>query len=143
MTKILILEEDEFLRLLYKTQLSDWGYDVYTARNGEEALELFDNASPDIVVMELRLSGMNGFKVMRAMLQLNSHVPLIINSSSPNYFKSNFVRWAAQDYIIKSSDLTELRQSIKRIARNRIQMTKPKKYRFPEKSNGQFHHTDR
>lgn len=48
------MEENMSLRLLYETEISDWGYSVTAAKNGQQALELFKKKNPDLVVLSDR-----------------------------------------------------------------------------------------
>jgi len=55
---------------------------------------------------------MNGIETLTAMLGKNRQIPVILNTAYPQY-RENFMTWGAEAYVIKSSDLTELKQKIR------------------------------
>ena len=112
MQKILIVEDEKNLRSLYKSEFTEEGYSVFLASNGKEALELFDKESPDLIIMDIRIPNADGIEVMKRMLGKNKDIPIIINSAYSSYM-DDFMSWAAKAYIIKSSDLSELKSKVK------------------------------
>jgi len=118
MTTILLVEDDKNQRLLYEQELSDDGYEVVTASNGKEAVEKVQKQLPDIVVMDINMPKMDGIEAMGRILSANKKVPVIINTAYSNY-KDSFMSWAADAYVVKSSDLSELKAKIKGVLANR------------------------
>ena len=114
MTTILLVEDDKTQRLLYEQELRFEGYEIVTAADGKEALEKVQEQPPDIVVMDISLPTMDGIEAMGRILSMNKEIPVIINTAYSNY-KNNFMSWAADAYIVKSSDLTELKTKIKEL----------------------------
>jgi DNA-binding response OmpR family regulator len=114
MKKVLIVEDDELLRMFYEMETSEMGYDVILAKDGEEALDKVRKENPDLVVLDLVLPNMNGLDCLWRMLSINSSLPVIINSAYSHY-KDNFMSWAAKEYVIKSGDLSKLKNAIKRV----------------------------
>ncbi|NPA48455.1 MAG: response regulator [Thermodesulfobacteria bacterium] len=111
--KILIVDDEESIHLLYREELSDEGYEVISAMSGPEALELIEKEKPDLVVLDINMPGMNGLEVLRTIKEKNPKLPVILCSAYPE-FKQDLSSWASDDYIVKSFDLTELKESIKR-----------------------------
>ena len=111
MKKILITEDNESLRVLYSLELSEMGCEILLAKNGQEAIEKFSQENPDLVIMDLKLPDMNGLDVLCRILKNNPSVPVIINTAYSDY-KADFMSWVAREYIVKSSDLTELKNAI-------------------------------
>lgn len=118
MTTILLVEDDKNQRLLYEQELSNDGYEVVTATNGKEAVEKVQKQLPDIIVMDINMPKMDGIEAMGRILGANKKVPVIINTAYSNY-KDSFMSWAADAYIVKSSDLSELKAKIKQVLANR------------------------
>jgi DNA-binding response OmpR family regulator len=110
-TKILCVDDDHSLLQLYRDELSDEGYEVILAKNGKEALAKFSKERPHLVITDIRMPIMNGIETLNAVLGKNRQVPVIINTAYPQY-KENFMTWGADAYVVKSSDLTELKQKI-------------------------------
>ena len=114
MTTILLVEDDKNQRLLYEQELRQEGYEILTAIDGKDALEKVEEQLPDIVVMDINLPRMDGIESMGRIINKNKKIPIIINTAYSNY-KDNFMSWAADAYIVKSSDLTELKTKIKEL----------------------------
>lgn len=123
MEKILCVDDDLSLLRLYQEELSEEGYKVILARDGKEAMAKFEKENPDLVIMDIRMPVMDGIETLTAMLGKNRQIPVILNTAYPQY-RENFMTWGAEAYIIKSSDLTELKQKVKEVLEKR---KKPKK----------------
>src|SRR3990167_320609 len=120
MTTILLVEDDKNQRLLYELELRQEGYEVVTASNGREALEKVQVQLPDIVIMDINMPKMDGIEAIGKILSKNKEIPVIINTAYSNY-KDNYMSWAADAYIVKSSDLSELKDTIKKVLANRAE----------------------
>jgi DNA-binding response OmpR family regulator len=118
MKKILIAEDERNLRTLYKSELEEEGYQVLVAADAREALGLFRSERPDLAVLDIRMPGMDGLELMGTLLSERNDVPVILNTAYPAY-KDNFLSWAADAYVVKSSDLSELKREIRRVLRER------------------------
>ncbi len=114
MTTILLVEDNKNQRVLYEQELKHDGYEVVTASDGKEAIEKVQEQLPDIVIMDINMPKMDGIEAMGRILSKNKKVPVIINTAYSNY-KDSFMSWAADAYIVKSSDLSELKNTIKEI----------------------------
>ncbi|MEK7288685.1 MAG: response regulator [Planctomycetota bacterium] len=112
--KILVVEDDKNQILLYQHELTLEGYTVITAKDGSEAVKMVKERFPDIIVMDINMPRMNGIEAMGRILGEQRKIPIIINTAYSNY-KDNFMSWSADAYIIKSSDLTELKSKIKEL----------------------------
>ena len=112
MEKILFVDDDPVLLLLYQEELSEEGYEVHLARNGKEALKIYDRESPQVVVLDLRLKIMDGLETLRAFLGRNRDLPVILNTASP-LDGDCYKRWGAEAYVVKSSDLADLKAKIR------------------------------
>lgn len=109
---ILIVEDDPNQGLLYEEELSDEGYRVLRATNGREALEIVKVRHVDCVVLDINMPVMDGLDAMGRMLEHKPQLPVVINTAFSAY-KDSFTSWAADAYVMKSSDLTELKVRIK------------------------------
>ena len=111
--KILVVDDEESIHLLYREELEDEGYQVISAMSGEDALKLFESEQPDLVILDINMPGMDGIEVLRQMKQMKPNVPVILSSAYPEY-KQDLASWASDDYIVKSFNLDELKDSVKR-----------------------------
>ncbi len=114
MTTILLVEDDKNQRLLYEQELRLEGYEIVTAADGKEGLGKVQEQPPDMIIMDINIPKMNGIETMGMILSKYKNIPIIINTAYSSY-KDNFMSWAADAYIVKSSDLTELKNKIKEI----------------------------
>lgn len=69
---------------------------------------------PDIVVMDICMPEKDGIETLNAMLRIDGRIPIILNTAYPQY-RDNFMTWGAEAYLLKSSDLTELKQKIREV----------------------------
>ena len=112
--KILVVDDEEHMRQLFKEELADEGYEVYLAADGEEAIRLADEVKPDLVTLDVRMPGMDGIEVLRVLKEKRRDLPMIMCTAYPEY-KHNFGVWASDAYVVKSGDLKELKDTIKRV----------------------------
>ena len=113
MKKILLVDDEENIRFIYGEEFRDEGYEILSAENGIEALSLFEKEQPDLVILDIQMPGMNGIEVLRRMKTLKPSVPVILSSAYPE-FKQDLGVWASEEYVVKSSDLTHLKEVVKR-----------------------------
>jgi len=111
MAKILVVDDEKNIRTLYEAELGDEGYDVTTASSAKEAYDLLENEFFDVVILDIRMPEEDGIAALEKMMVKRRDLPVLINSAYSSY-KDNFLTWLAEDYIIKSADLTELKAKI-------------------------------
>ena len=120
MPTLLICEDDDHQRLLYEEELRDEGYDVVVAHSGHEALDMVKNVAPDLVVLDVAMPGMDGIEALGQLLARNNQLPVILHTAYATY-KDNFMSWSADAYVVKASDLAELKAEIQRVLAERGQ----------------------
>ncbi|MCF6179212.1 MAG: response regulator [Geopsychrobacter sp.] len=113
MAKILFVDDEPGLRLLYFDELTEEGYDVVTAANCAEATELLEKQSIDLVVLDIQIRQESGLEMLQKIVKQRKDLPVIL-CSAYNCYKDDFSSWLADAYIVKSSDLTELKEEIAR-----------------------------
>lgn len=113
MKKILLVDDEESIHLLYRDELEEEGYEVHSAFNGEEALEKLGILSPDLIILDINMPGMNGIEALRRIKEINSEIPVILCSAYQE-FKQDLASWASDEYIVKSSNLDELKAAVKK-----------------------------
>ena len=114
MKKILVVDDEENIRRLYKEEFEDLGYQVATVQDGPQALAALDAGGIDLVILDMRMPNMGGIEALRKIKERNSALPVIISSAYEEY-KQDFASWASEAYIVKSSDTTALRETVKKI----------------------------
>lgn len=114
MKKILLVEDDQTLSLLYQEELTREGYEVVLAGDAESALEKIRSDSFDLIITDIRMPGKDGIELISSIMGMRKDIPIIINTAYQSY-KGDFMTWAADAYLIKSSSLDELKSKIKEL----------------------------
>jgi DNA-binding response OmpR family regulator len=112
MSKILIVDDEPHLRLLYETELRRAGYETMTAGNAQQGLEFVETMKPDLVILDIRMAGMDGIEALQHILERDNTIPVVLNTAFSSY-RDNFLTWAADAYITKSADVTELLDTVR------------------------------
>lgn len=112
MATILLVEDDDHQRLLYRECFEEEGHRVVEARDGREALARAAADPPNVVVLDINMPGMDGLHTLARMHDLNPRLPVILNSAYTEY-RDQFVSWIADDYVIKSSDPKALADAVR------------------------------
>jgi len=112
--KILIVEDEEGLRLLYEEELKTEGYEVFTASNGKEAIQKLEEKKPDLIILDIVMPVMDGLEALGQIVRKERKIPIILNTSYPGY-RQDFISWAADAYVTKSTDLEELKKKVKEL----------------------------
>jgi DNA-binding response OmpR family regulator len=113
MKRILIVDDEENIRFLYKEELEDEGFVVELAKNGEEALEKLSLFRPDLITLDIKMPGIGGIEALRRIREVERNLPIILCSAYGDY-KQDLTTWASDAYVVKSADLTELKSTIRR-----------------------------
>ena len=119
MAKVLIVDDEPHLRLLYETELRRAGFETMTASNAAQGLEFVDTMRPDLVILDIRMAGMDGIEALQRILERNNSIPVVLNTAFSSY-RDNYLTWAADAYVTKSSDVTELLATVKNLLEERL-----------------------
>ena len=118
MPKILVIEDEKNLRVLYQQDFEHDGFEVITASTAAEGLAKIETEAPDLVVMDIRLPGMDGLEAMSRLLDKHPKIPVVLNSAFSSY-KDSFMSWSADAYVVKSADTGELRTRVRELLASR------------------------
>jgi DNA-binding response OmpR family regulator len=111
MKTVLVADDEPNIRMLYRRELSDEGYNVITASDAKEAICRARETPLDLVILDIRMPGMDGLEAMDRILEENNEMPVIINTAFSSY-RDSFLSWPADAYLTKSADLTELKETV-------------------------------
>jgi DNA-binding response OmpR family regulator len=111
MPKILVVDDEEHIRLLYSEELKEAGYEVITAESGLKLLERIEDEKPDLVVLDIKMVDYNGLDLLQDIRNQFYDLPVIL-STAYDTFKEDMKSIAADFYVVKSFDLTELKKKI-------------------------------
>ncbi len=139
--KILVVDDEHLIRWSLEQNLKKQGYDVATAGSGEDALRLLQEESPDLVLLDVQLPGMNGMEVLERIKEMEEEV-IVIMVTALGVLETAVMamRLGAYDYINKPFNLDELAivickaletQELKREVAQ-LRSTQPKKFSIDE-----------
>jgi len=114
MTRLLVVDDEKDLRLLYASELEDDGYQVTAVGTAAEAAELIRSEKFDLVLLDIQMKGESGLDFLQNVVREKSDLPVILCTAFSCY-KDDFSSWLADGYVVKSSDLSELKAEIKRV----------------------------
>ena len=115
--KILVVDDEQNIRLLLKTIFELEGFDVLLAANGREALDVLKKEKPALIVTDIMMPEMDGWELMkRVREELNSNIPIIALTvrSDPLSEKLSRQKYGVKEYITKPFDKKQLLAEIKK-----------------------------
>ena len=117
MKKILVVDDEKPISDIIKFNMAKEGYEVLTAFDGREALEVFAAENPDIIILDLMLPEIDGLEVART-IRKTSNVPIIVLSAKDTEFdKVIGLEIGADDYVTKPFSNRELQARVKALLR--------------------------
>ncbi len=116
MRSILVVDDEVELGKLYQHELQEEGFNVLIAKDGYEAIHLARANDIDLMVLDIKMEGMDGLEVLNEFRMKNADTPVILNSAYSTY-KDDFSTWLADAYVVKSSNLDELKSRIRELLR--------------------------
>ncbi len=116
MKRIMVVDDEENIRFLYKEELEEEGFTVELAKNGEEAIEKLPSFKPDLITLDIKMPGMDGIETLKRIREVQKHLPVVMCSAYGEY-KQDITLWASDAYVVKCADLTELKATIRKLLR--------------------------
>ena len=120
MKKILIVDDEEAIQIIYTEELIEEGYEVVTTIDGSQLLELVAQERPDLIVLDIRLGQYDGLDLLQDIRNTYYDLPVIL-CTAYSIFKYDLKSIAADYYVCKSSNLQELKLKIKMALEGRKQ----------------------
>jgi DNA-binding NtrC family response regulator len=114
MSRILVVDDESSIRLLYSHELADEGHEVVTSANAAEAVEKLKKDDFDLILLDIKLKNESGLDLLQRIVKERHNLPVILCTAYSCY-KDDFSAWLADGYVVKSSDLTELKHEIRRV----------------------------
>lgn len=118
MFRILVVDDDKNTRLLLKAVIQSENYQVFTAENGTEALQVMDREHIDLVVLDVMMPEMDGYEFTRTLRESDNNLPILMVSAKqlPADKQKGFLV-GTDDYMTKPIDETEMLLRIKALLR--------------------------
>ncbi len=113
--KILVIDDEPILRESLDVALKAFGYEVTTARTGEEGLEFFQKENPDLILLDHWLPGMNGDEVLRIIKEKDTEIPVIIMTAQGSIdLAVHLMKMGAFDFLVKPFELDQIETVIQK-----------------------------
>ena len=113
--RILVVDDEYLIRWTLQQNLEREGYEVFLAETGEEALEKVKEGAPDLVLLDIKLPGMNGYQVLEKALKIDEGIiPIMITAFDEVDKVVKAMRLGAFDYITKPFDFSKVYLSIQK-----------------------------
>lgn len=112
MNRILIVDDEKAIQLLFADELTEEGYEVITTGDGSGILKLIEQKRPDLVVLDIKLGKNDGLDLLQDIRNTYYDLPVVMCTAYPD-FKYDLKSIAADYYVVKSSDLRELKEKVK------------------------------
>lgn len=114
MNTILIIDDDDQLRISFERLLKEEGYHIRTAASGEAGIRMIKESVPDLVILDLRLPGMNGLETFRQIHQFEQKLPVIIMTAYGTTDTAiEATKMGAFDYVTKPFDIPQMLSTIR------------------------------
>jgi DNA-binding NtrC family response regulator len=120
MSRLLVVDDEANIRLLYTEELAEEGFEVVTAASITEATERLQEGAFDLAVLDIKLKNESGIELLQQLVKERHDMPVILCSAFSCY-KDDFSAWLADGYVVKSGDLTELKHEIARVLAKKAQ----------------------
>jgi CheY-like chemotaxis protein len=113
MQKILVVDDEVRAVKFLKEELERWDYEVYTATNGQDALNLLASKEPHLMLLDIHMPGLNGVEVVRKAKSLNPALSVImVTAVAEKDVAREALEAGADDYVTKPIDLDYLQTTI-------------------------------
>ncbi|MCI0512098.1 response regulator [candidate division KSB1 bacterium] len=117
MATILVVDDEEFELVRYEKCLMDEGYQVILAHDGYEAIEKVKAQHPDLIILDIKMPGIDGIETMGIIFEKDYHLPVIIHTAY-SIWRENFRSRLADAFVVKSTDMAELKVKIKELLKS-------------------------
>ncbi len=119
--RILIVEDDSSLRDLYGEALESEGYNIYTASDGIEGIEKFEDVNPDLIILDLLMPRMDGWEALERVRKV-SECPVIIvtGQGTTEEIIRGLLEAGADDYMVKPFGIKELSARVNVVLRRSV-----------------------
>ena len=114
--RILVVDDEEMICILLTDVLSDEGYEVVTASDGQEAVDLLERERIDLIITDMVMPGLNGIEVLRTAKRLDPQRPVIVMTGYPSVETvRRLIRLGAEDYITKPFNVDIIKVTVAKL----------------------------
>ncbi|MCB2205575.1 sigma-54 dependent transcriptional regulator [bacterium] len=125
---ILVVDDEELILFVLKHLLKVHGFTVHTATRGEEAIDMVASRRPDLVILDIRMPGIDGFEVLKRLHEVDASLPVILMTALSSVRDAvDGIKAGAFDYVAKPFDNDEMVKTIRRALAYAAGMPLPEK----------------
>ena len=110
--KLLVVDDEPHIRMLYQEELQGEGYVVATSDGQEPIMAVIKRENPDLVVLDIKLANISGLDLLQTIRAENATLPVVL-STAYDSFQYDLKSIAADAYCVKSVDLTTLKDTVR------------------------------
>ncbi len=112
--RILVIDDEKHIRMLYQEELENQGYQVVTSDGNDSVDSLLSRSEPDVIILDIKLEGeRSGLDILQEVRAGGNDVPVILCTAYDS-FQHDLKSIAADYYVVKSVDLTELLDKVQK-----------------------------
>ena len=115
--RILVVDDDPDLREFLRLMLTSMGFEVTSAANGREALDVMDGHDPDLILLDMKMPVMNGWEFCRALEGRNSRPPIVVLTAAPDP-AGRAAEVHAEGWLGKPFEYAQLEAIVRRFAKS-------------------------
>jgi DNA-binding NtrC family response regulator len=114
MANLLVIDDEGDIRHLYAAELEDEGHTVVACGSSQEAMKQLRSQAFDLIVLDIQLNRESGLELLQQITREQENIPVVLCTAFSCY-KDDFSSWLADAYVVKSSDLDELKKEVRRV----------------------------
>jgi DNA-binding NtrC family response regulator len=133
MSRILVIDDEPNIRLVYNEALTDGGHEVLEAESGAEGMALMEQYSLDLVVLDIKLKSESGLDVLQRISSQYPDLPVVLCSAYAS-FQDDYTTWLAERYVVKSGDPEELLRTVNEVLEQKRHQTSDLKHQTKTQS---------
>ena len=122
---VLLIDDDQNISKVVKLYLEKEDYEVYTAFDGASGLEKFNEISPDIVLLDIMMPGIDGMEVIKEIRKKSTAPVVMLTAKSDTFDKVLGLELGADDYIVKPFEPKELMARVRAVIRRSVNKGEP------------------
>lgn len=112
--KILLVDDESDIRLLFSSELKDEGYEVFEASNSKECFEILQKEKINLCILDIKLKGESGIDILQRIVKDFKGVKTLMATAYSAY-QDDFSTWSADGYWVKSQDVDSLKEEVKKV----------------------------
>lgn len=112
--KVLVIDDEEHVRMLYAEELRALGYEVALSDGSDDPLALVEDHKPDLIILDIKLESRSGLDMLQGIRCRHGKLPIILCTAYDS-FRFDLKSIAADAYVVKSYDSTELMRTVEKL----------------------------